>query len=55
MRKHNFETYEEFLKFQKKKAADWYLNNRERKMEYQRNYYYNKKLENQEKIESKEK
>ena len=42
-RKLNFNTYEEYLQYKREKASDWYKKNKERKKEYQRNYYKLKK------------
>lgn len=38
-------TIEEYKEYNRKMYNEWYKKNRERKKEYQRNYYYKKKLE----------
>ena len=44
MKKHEFETYEDFLKFQRKKAAEWYQANKEWKKAYQKAKYQGETL-----------
>ena len=44
MRKYEFKTYEEFLKMQRKRAAEWYQQNKEYKKAYQKAKYQGESL-----------
>ena len=44
MKKHEFETYEDFLKFQRKRAAEWYQANKEWKKAYTKARYQGEKI-----------
>ena len=46
--KREFKTLEEFRKHQRQVSKKWYQDNREKKLEYQRNRYYSTKLKKQE-------
>ena len=44
MKKYAYETYEEFLKMQRKRAAEWYQQNKEYKKAYQKARYEGESL-----------
>ena len=44
MRKYEFKTYEEFLKMQRERAAEWYKQNKEYKKAYQKARYQGETL-----------
>lgn len=44
MRKHDYKTYEEFLKAQRKRSAEWYQKNKEWKKAYQKAKYQGETL-----------
>ena len=46
--KREFKTLEEFREYQRQVSKKWYQDNREKKLEYQRNRYYSTKLKKQE-------
>ena len=44
MRKHDYNTYEEFLEAQRKRSAEWYQKNKEWKKAYQKAKYQGETL-----------
>lgn len=44
MKKYAYETYEEFLKMQRERAAEWYKQNKEYKKAYQKARYEGESL-----------
>lgn len=42
-KKYKFETIEEYREYLRENSKKWYAKNKEKKLEYQRKYYYNQK------------
>lgn len=51
MQKYEFKTLEEYREHQRELSRNWYKNNREKKIEYQRNRYYKLKAQREEALE----